>query len=206
MGLTESLCYVNTWFISQCSYPGIFVLMALGSMIAPVPNELVMPFAGFLIFSGQLDFLAVMATSTLGSISGSLLSYGMGTLGEPVVLRYGRYLLLNPHHLDLTNGFFRRHGGKTIFLSRFLPVVRHLISIPAGLARMSLAPFILYTALGAALYNGFLIYLGMRLKENWSLIQQYTHILDYLVLAGILGLTAYFLWKFKASGPPPATG
>ena len=206
MGLTESLCYVNTWFISQCSYPGIFVLMALGSMIAPVPNELVMPFAGFLIFSGQLDLLAVMATSTLGSICGSLLSYGMGTLGEPVVLRYGRYLLLNPHHLDLTNKFFRRHGGKTIFLSRFLPVVRHLISIPAGLARMSLTPFILYTALGAALYNGFLIYLGVRLKENWRLIQQYTHILDYLVLAGILGLVAYFLWKFKASGPPPETG
>ncbi|MGC2435006.1 MAG: DedA family protein [Desulfobaccales bacterium] len=206
MGITESLCYVNTWFISQCSYPGIFVLMALGSMIAPVPNELVMPFAGFLIFSGQLDLLAVMATSTLGSICGSLLSYGMGTLGEPVVLRYGRYLLLNPHHLDLTNKFFRRHGGKTIFLSRFLPVVRHLISIPAGLARMSLTPFILYTALGAALYNGFLIYLGVRLKENWRLIQQYTHILDYLVLAGILGLTAYFLWKFKAAGPPPETG
>src|SRR5208337_62887 len=206
MGLTESLCYVNTLFISQCSYPGIFVLRAMGSMITPGLNELVMPFAGFLIFSGQLDFLAVMVVSSLGSICGSLLSYGMGMLGEPVVLRYGRYLFLNPHHLDWTNRFFRRHGGKTIFLSRFLPVVRHLISIPAGLARMPLAPFILYTAAGATLYNGLLIYLGVRLKENWGLIQHYTHILDYLVLAGMLGLAGYFLWKFKTSGTPPETG
>lgn len=206
MGLTESLCYANTLFINQCSYPGIFVLMALESMIAPVPSELVMPFAGFLIFTGQFDPLAVMAASSLGSICGSLISYGMGMLGEPVVLRYGRYLLLNPHHLEWTHRFFRRHGGKTVFLSRFLPVVRHLISLPAGLARMSLVPFILYTAAGATLWNGFLTYLGVRLRENWPIIQHYTNFLDYLVLAGMLGLAAYFLWKFKASGTPPETG
>ncbi len=198
MGLTESLCYINTLFISRCSYLGIFVLMSLESMIAPIPSELVMPFAGFLIFSGQFDPLAVLAASSLGSICGSLISYGLGTLGEPVVLRYGRYLFLNPHHLEWTKRFFRRHGGKTIFLSRFLPVVRHLISIPAGLARMSLLPFILYTAAGATLWNGLLTYLGVRLKENWGLIERYTHILDYLVLAGMLGLAAYFLWKFKS--------
>jgi len=206
MGLTESLCYVNTLFISRCSYPGIFVLMALESMIAPVPSELVMPFAGFLIFSGQFDPLPVMAASSLGSICGSLISYGMGMLGEPVVLRYGRYLFLNPHDLEWTDRFFQRHGGKTIFLSRFIPVVRHLISVPAGLARMSLVPFILYTAAGATLWNGLLTYLGVRLKENWRLIQHYTHILDYLVLAGMLGLAAYFLWKFKVSRTPPETG
>ena len=112
-----------------------------------------------------------MVASTLGSIVGSLLSYGMGMLGKPVVLRYGRYLLLNPHHLEWTEQFFLRHGGKTIFISRFIPVVRHLISIPAGLARMPLIPFILYTAVGATLWNGFLTYLGVRLKQNWPVIQ-----------------------------------
>jgi len=96
MGLTEALCYYNTWFINQCSYAGVFVLMALESMIAPIPSELVMPFAGFLIFTGHFDPLAVMVASSLGSMVGSLLSYGMGLLGEPVVLRYGRYLFLNP--------------------------------------------------------------------------------------------------------------
>ena len=199
MGLTEALCYYNTWFINQCSYTGVFVLMALESMIAPIPSELVMPFAGFLIFTGHFDPWAVMLASSLGSIVGSLLSYGMGRLGEPVVLRYGRYLFLNVHHLEWTKKFFERHGGKTIFICRFIPVVRHLISIPAGLARMSLAPFILYTLVGATLWNGFLTYLGVRLKENWWIIQRYTHILDYFVVAALLAVTAYFIWKVKTA-------
>lgn len=202
MGLTEALCYYNTAFINQCSYVGVFLLMALESMIAPVPSELVMPFAGFLIFTGHFDPWAVMVASSLGSIVGSLLSYGMGVLGEPVVLRYGRYLLLNPHHLEWTRKFFDRHGGKTIFIARFIPVVRHLISIPAGLARMPLVPFILYTFVGATMWNGFLTYLGVRLKENWRLIQQYTHILDYVVVAVMLAAAAYFFWKLKNARKP----
>lgn len=113
--------------------------------------------------------------------------------------RYGRYLLLNPHHLEWTSKFFQRHGGKTIFIARFIPVVRHLISIPAGLARMSLMPFILFTLAGATMWNMFLVYCGVRLKENWRLIQQYTHILDYFVVAGMLAVGAYLIWKFKAA-------
>jgi len=202
MGLTEALCYYNTLFINQCSYVGIFLLMTLESMVAPIPSELVMPFAGFLIFTGQFGVVPVMAASTLGSIVGSLLSYGMGMLGNPVVLRYGRYLLLNVHHLEWTEQFFARHGGKTIFISRFIPVVRHLISIPAGLARMPLIPFILYTAVGATLWNGFLTYLGFRLKQNWPLIQKYTHILDYFVVAGLIGATVYLVWKIKQARKP----
>ena len=197
MGLTEALCYYNTWFINQCSYLGVFLLMTLESMVAPIPSELVMPFAGFLIFTGQFGVVPVMVASTLGSIVGSLLSYGMGMLGKPVVLRYGRYLLLNVHHLDWTEQFFSRHGGKTIFIARFIPVVRHLISIPAGLARMPLIPFILYTAVGATLWNGFLTYLGFRLKQNWPVIQKYTHILDYFVVAGLIAAAGYLVWKIK---------
>jgi membrane protein DedA with SNARE-associated domain len=199
MGITEALCNYNTAIIQQCSYIGIFILMALESMIAPVPSELVMPFAGFLIFTGHFDPVWVMVASGLGSIVGSLLSYGMGVLGEPVVLRYGRYLFLNPHHLEWTKNFFNRHGSITIFISRFIPVVRHLISIPAGMARMSLAPFIIYTAIGASMWNGFLAYCGVRLKENWRLIQEYTHILDYLVVACLVVGMAYFVWKFRAA-------
>lgn len=202
MGLTEALCYYNTWFINQCGYVGVFLLMTLESMVAPIPSELVMPFAGFLIFTGHFSVAMVMVASTLGSIVGSLLSYGMGMLGKPVVLRYGRYLLLNPHHLEWTEEFFLRHGGKTIFISRFIPVVRHLISIPAGLARMPLIPFILYTAVGATLWNGFLTYLGFRLKQNWPVIQKYTHILDYFVIAGLLGAGVYLVWKIKKARKP----
>lgn len=197
MGLTETLCHYNTAIIQHLSYIGIFILMTLESMIAPVPSELVMPFAGFLIFTGHFDPLWVMVASSLGSIVGSLLSYGMGVLGEPMVLRYGRYLLLNPHHLEWTKNFFKRYGNITIFISRFIPVVRHLISIPAGLARMPLTPFILYTTVGATLWNGFLTYCGVRLKENWRLIQKYTHILDYMVVACLLAGLAYFIWKVR---------
>ena len=197
MGLTETLCHYNTWLINQFSYVGVFVLMTLESMIAPIPSELVMPFAGFLIFTGDFGVLPVLVASSLGSIVGSLLSYGMGMLGEPVVLRYGRYLLLNPHHLEWTKKFFERHGGKTIFISRFIPVVRHLISIPAGTARMAMAPFLLYTLVGATMWNMFLAHLGVRLKENWRIIQQYTHILDYFVVAGLLLAGVYFFWKLR---------
>ena len=202
MGLTDFLVHYNTLLIHYLGYGGIFILMALESMIFPIPSELIMPFAGFLIVTGQFDTVAVIVASSLGSIAGSLLSYGMGTLGEPVVLRYGRYLLLNRHHLEWTELFFFRHGGKTIFISRFIPVVRHLISIPAGLARMSLIPFLLYTVVGATLWNGFLTYLGMRLKENWWIIQRYTHIVDYFVVAGLIGVVVYLGWKLKSARKP----
>jgi membrane protein DedA with SNARE-associated domain len=199
MGITETLCHYNTQLIHSCSYFGVFILMALESMIAPIPSELVMPFAGFLIFTGQFDPWAVLIASSLGSVTGSFLSYGMGVLGEPVVYRYGRYLLLNPHHLEWTHKFFQRHGGKTIFIARFIPVVRHLISIPAGFARMPWLRFIIYTLVGATMWNMFLVYCGVRLKQNWRIIQQYTHIIDYFVVAGLLLAGAYLVWKLKAS-------
>lgn len=203
MGITETLCHYNTQFIQSCSYFGVFVLMTLESMIAPIPSELVMPFAGFLIFTGHFDPWAVMIASSLGSIAGSLLSYGLGVLGEPVVYRYGRYLLLNQHHLEWTNKFFQRHGGMTIFIARFIPVVRHLISLPAGFARMPLPRFIIYTLAGATMWNMFLVYCGVRLKENWRVIQQYTHIIDYFVVAGMLAAAAYLVWKIKSAQAKP---
>ncbi len=176
-------------------YTGVFVLMALESMIAPVPSEMVMPFAGFLIYTGEFTLLGVMAASTLGSIIGSLASYWMGRKGEIVVLRFGRYLMLNPHHLEWTEAFFRRYGSRTIFISRFIPIVRHLISIPAGLGKMNLTPFLVYTTIGAAIWNMFLAYLGLKLKEHWEIIHHYSHTLDIVVVAaGVVGAAAYVFW------------
>lgn len=196
MGLTETLLHAITQLISYLGYTGVFILMALESMIAPVPSEMVMPFAGFLMYTGEFTILGVLIASTLGSIVGSLASYGMGRLGEGVVLHYGRYLMLNVHHLEWTKDFFQRYGSRTIFISRFIPVVRHLISIPAGLGRMSLTPFLIYTTLGATLWNMFLAFLGMKLKEHWEIIHTYSHTLDIVVVAiGILGVLAYFLYR-----------
>jgi len=195
MGLTETLLHYITQLISYLGYTGVFILMALESMIAPVPSEMVMPFAGFLIYTREFTILGVLLASSLGSIAGSLFSYWLGRKGEPVVLKFGRYLMLNPHHLEWTEMFFDKYGSRTIFISRFIPVVRHLISIPAGLGKMSLLPFVLYTAIGATIWNMFLALLGMKLKEHWEIIQKYSHTLDMVVLAlGILGMAFYFFW------------
>jgi membrane protein DedA with SNARE-associated domain len=198
MGLTETLLHYITQLISYLGYTGVFILMALESMIAPIPSEMVMPFAGFLIYTGQFTVLGVMLASSLGSIAGSLASYWMGRKGEAVVLHLGRYLMLNPHHLEWTAQFFCRYGSRTIFVSRFIPIVRHLISIPAGLGKMKLAPFLVYTTIGATMWNMFLAFLGMKLKEHWEVIHHYSHTLDIILVAtAVLGAAAYVVWRWR---------
>ncbi len=198
MGLTETLLHYITQLISYLGYTGVFILMALESMIAPVPSEMVMPFAGFLIYTGEFTVLGVMLASSLGSIVGSLASYWMGRKGEAVVLRFGRYLMLNPHHLEWTADFFCRYGSRTIFISRFIPIVRHLISIPAGLGKMNLVPFLIYTTIGATMWNMFLAFLGLKLKEHWEVIHHYSHTLDIILVAtAVFGAAAYVFWRWR---------
>lgn len=157
--------------------------MTLESMVAPVPSELVMPFAGFLIATGSFSFMGVAVASIGGSILGSVISYYIGAIGgRPLVLKFGKYLLLNEGHLEQTERFFAKHGEKAIFFARLIPIVRHLISIPAGVGRMNLTKFLVYTIAGAAIWNMFLAWTGMMLRERWELIHQYSRILDIIVL------------------------
>jgi membrane protein DedA with SNARE-associated domain len=146
-----------------------------------------MPFAGFLIAEQSFTWTGVVVASTLGSIVGSLLSYWIGQYGGgPFVRRYGRYFLLNAEDLKKTEEFFQRHGEITIFISRFIPVVRHLISLPAGAANMNLARFSLYTIVGAGMWNLFLTVVGFYLKQNWASVMKYSHAVDIVVLVGLL--------------------
>jgi len=196
MGITQWIASTAVAFISATSYPGIFLLMVLESMVFPVPSEAVMPFAGFLIVDGQFTFTGVIIASTLGSIVGSLLSYTMGFYGgKPFIKRFGKYLLLDVHDLELTEKFFAKRGELTIFIARFVPVIRHLISIPAGLGKMNLGKFIIYTTLGAGLWNSFLAYVGFKLKENWTEVMKYSHTIDIVVVA-VLGL-AFLYYAYK---------
>ncbi len=196
MGLTEFIAEYATALINQGGYGIVAVLMALESMIAPVPSEAVMPFAGFLIFEKKMTFLGVIFFSTVGSIIGSLLSYYLGAWGgRPIVLKYGKYLLLDVHHLDATERFFGKYGDKTIFISRFIPVVRHLISIPAGVGKMKLGKFCLYTILGAAIWNGFLAWVGYKLKDNWDEVMKYSHVVDIIVVGSFILVVIYFVHK-----------
>ena len=174
-------------------YWGAAFLMALESMIAPVPSELVMPFVGFLAAEGKFSIPMAIIFTSIGSLVGSLISYYVGLLGgRPLVLRAGRYLFLNHEHLEWTERWFAKNGSWTIFVSRFIPVVRHLISIPAGLGRMNVLRFSIFTIVGATIWNTFLLYCGYKLRQNWTLVQQYSHELDIVV--GLLGVAALGIW------------
>lgn len=196
MGITQWIANTAVAFISATSYPGVFLLMVLESMVFPIPSEAVMPFAGFLIVDGQFTFTGVIIASTLGSLVGSLLSYAMGYYGgKPFIKKFGKFFLLDTHDLKITEKFFDKHGELTIFISRFIPVIRHLISIPAGLGKMNLVKFSIYTVLGAGLWNAFLTYVGYKLKENWSQVMTYSHTIDIVVVV-ILGLAGlYYAYK-----------
>jgi membrane protein DedA with SNARE-associated domain len=192
--LTEAIANTAVRVLETTGYTGACILMALESMILPVPSEAVMPFVGFQVADGHWELLPALAASSLGSALGSLLSYAMGCYGgKPLVLHFGRYLLLDPRDLERTERFFHRYRGFwTIFIARFVPVVRHLISVPAGAGRMPLLPFLLATLSGATLWNGFLLYCGMKLRERWGLVEHYAHQLDTaMVTLLLLGIVWY---------------
>jgi membrane protein DedA with SNARE-associated domain len=196
LGFTELLTQHITNFISYTGYPGITFLMMLESMIAPVPSEAVMPFAGFLIFEGKFSWAGVAFASTIGSITGSTISYYLGLYGgKPIVKKFGKYLLLDEHHLNLTEKFFGKYGERAVFLSRFIPIVRHLISIPAGVGKMNPVKFLTYTAIGACAWNVILTYLGYVLRNHWELVHHYNKAIDVVVLLILGTLFCFFVYK-----------
>ncbi len=195
MGITETIFQNIIHLIDTTGYPGVGFLMMLESMVAPVPSEGVMPFAGCLIATGRFTFFWVGVWSTLGSIVGSLLSYAVGYYGgRPFVTRFGKYLLLNLHDLEVTERFFHRRGSITIFIARFVPVIRHLISIPAGIGRMNLLQFSLYTVVGACMWNLFLAWLGYHMGAHWGLIHEYGRQIDIFMLVPV-SIAIYFFVK-----------
>ena len=181
--------------ILKIGYIGIFILMALESMVTPVASELVMPFAGFLVYEGKLNMILVIVAGTLGCVFGSLISYYIGYYGGiPLVLKFGKYLLLNKHDLEMTQKFFKKYGEKTIFVSRFIPVVRHLISIPAGIGKMDLKKFVFFTFLGSLGWNTILTYTGFYLKQNWELVHEKLRSFELVILLLLIILVILFVY------------
>jgi membrane protein DedA with SNARE-associated domain len=196
MGITEWIAGLGTSVIGAIGYAGVFFLMVAESMVLPVPSEAVMPFAGFLVAEGTLSAAGVILFATLGSIVGSLAGYAIGKFGgKPFLHRYGRYILLDAEDLERTDRYFRRRGGPTVFVARFIPVVRHLISIPAGLAEMPLLPFLLFTTAGAALWNAFLTGCGFLLRRNWHSVLRYSHLIDIAVVAILAALVVLYVLR-----------
>jgi len=198
MSLIEPIIEFCVHFIKQAGYAGIIILMAMESTAFPIPSEVVIPFAGFLIYDGKLNMLAVILAGAIGSVIGAVFSYYIGKFfGRTFILKYGRYVFISKKHLITTENFFQKHGEKTVFIARFIPVVRHLISFPAGMARMDIKKFSLYTFVGSFIWCGILAYSGYILNQNWSMIEQYISILDYVFILGVIILVIWFYMKFK---------
>jgi membrane protein DedA with SNARE-associated domain len=207
VALLGALVDIVVALIAGLGYPGLFLMMAAESMILPVPSEVVMPFAGFLVAAGAFGFWAVVAVALLGSLAGSLLSYAIGLYGgRPLVERYGRWFLIGPRELAWTDRFFARYGTWAVLGARFIPAVRHVISIPAGVARLPMRRFLPATVLGAGAWNTFLLWVGIELGADWRAFGQMLepYELALLVLVAI-GLALYVGWRWRDAHAATAT-
>lgn len=181
--------------IGTMGYTGIFLLMAMESSIIPIPSEIIMPPAGYLVHEGKMDMGLVILSGTLGSLFGAYINYFTARyLGRPLLLKYGRYVLITEEHFDKVEKYFQSHGEISTFIGRLLPVIRHLISLPAGLAGMSHIKFSVYTLLGAFIWVSALTWIGYFIGRNEALIEQYSHqvVLDALAASAIL-ITVYIM-------------
>lgn len=185
-------------FVSRVGYPGLFLLITLESTLVPIPSELVMPFAGILAAQGKFSLPVILVINSAAALLGSGISYWIGAAGgKPLLLKYGKYALIRAKDIELTERFFARHGKATILIGRFLPVVRHIISVPAGIARMPLAGFFTQTFIGSTIWGSILIVLGYHFGEAFlETARQLKHvdlIIGVAILAVLLALAVRFV-------------
>jgi len=187
--------------IGAMGYPGILLLMAMESSIIPVPSELVMPPAGYLVYQGKMNMALVILCGTVGSLVGAYANYFVSHyLGRPLIIKYGKYVLIPQAKFEKVERFFLQHGEISTFIGRLLPVIRHLISIPAGVAGMNHLKFTLYTLLGAGIWCTILTLIGYAIGENQKLIIQYSHqALVWVVLFSVV-LVALYVWRQRRKG------
>ena len=198
-------------WISNYGYAGIVFLMALESACMPVPSEIVMPFAGFLVADGStsMSLIGVILAGSVGCTLGSIAAYAVGFYaGRPLILRYGKYFLVREKHLVSAEKWFEKYGDKATFVARLLPVIRTVISLPAGIAKMRFKKFVLYSFVGSVPWTAMLAYVGYWLGDNWEEIKGVFRYLDVMV---VIGVVAILLWYFlrhrpnskKADAPQP---
>lgn len=196
--------------IAEFGYGGIVLMMAIESACIPLPSEVIMPFSGYLVATGRLDLNLVAIAGAVGCLLGSYVAYFVGAGGGRRLLeRYGRWVLIAPHELAIADRFFERWGSAAVFFSRLLPVVRTFIAFPAGVARMRLLPFTIYTLIGSYLWCLMLAYAGMKFGQHWQSLAPYFHRFDTaigLLLAAGLGLLLYNRLKGLKTAHLPSGG
>jgi membrane protein DedA with SNARE-associated domain len=185
-------------------YAGVVIAMTIESCAIPLPSELILPFAGWSVSRGLVEpltsspwsYWGAVVAGVLGNTLGSLASYAIGAYGgRPLVERYGKYVLISAHDLELAERWFGRFGEVTVFFSRMLPIVRTFISVPAGIARMPLWRFTLFSVLGAIPWVMLLVWGGMQLGDHWLELKQSLKGLDYLVAALLVAAVGVFVWR-----------
>lgn len=181
--------------VGALGYLGIFVMMLIESSIFPLPSEVVMIPAGYLCAKGEMHLLVVIVLGTFGSIAGALLNYYLAVkLGRKLILKYGHYVFFKPETLEKVELFFKTHGSFSTFTGRLIPVIRHYISLPAGLARMNLGLFCFYTGFGAGIWVSVLTFLGYFFGQNEALLNEHLHTVSIAILVFIVIFGAIYVW------------
>jgi len=185
--------------ISALGYSGVVLLMAIESACIPLPSEIIMPFSGYLVSRGEMNLWGVAIAGAVGCVLGSLVAYWVGMYGgRPIIEKYGRYVFLSRHDLDLADRWFAKYGEAIVFVSRLLPAIRTFIAFPAGVARMNLTKFIIYTFAGSLPWCLGLAYVGQKLGEKWNkddTLKTWFHRFDFVI--GIVGVIAVAWWIWR---------
>ena len=194
----KMILLIATWIVSliaRLGYTGIVLLMAIESACIPLPSEIIMPFAGFLVFKGILNLNAVAVAGALGCVLGSIPAYYLGALGgRPMVVRYGHWVFISSSTLTRTEQWFTRYGELTIFIGRLLPLIRTFIAFPAGVAHMNKTRFVLYTFAGSWIWCWLLAYAGMKFGSHWQDLKIYFHQFHLLLIGIALLLLMCWVW------------
>jgi membrane protein DedA with SNARE-associated domain len=198
-----------TGFLEKSGYLGVFALMALENIFPPIPSEMIMPFAGFVVARGELNLVGVLLAGTAGSVAGALpwyyaaKKYGCARL-KRLAERHGRWLTIGADEVDKALDAFRRHGRKTVLFGRLVPAVRTLISVPAGLANMSLAQFLLYSGIGSLVWTGLLMAAGFLLENKYTEVAKYVDPVSKLIFGLLLAVYLYRVATYRAPEKAPS--
>jgi membrane protein DedA with SNARE-associated domain len=203
----NSLADWVTDVIDRLGYVGVALLVALENVFPPIPSEIVLPFAGFVASDGEANLFGMIAAATVGSLVGAWVLYGIAAAIGPArtnrfVARFGRWFRLTPADIAKAERWFDRRAALSVLLCRCIPLVRSLISIPAGLRRMSFGLFTVYTAIGSLVWNAALIYAGYELRDNWEDVEPVLDVAQYVVIAAIVLAGAWLVsrrWRVRAN-------
>lgn len=196
VGIVETVTNFAIYLIENLGYWGIFIAMTLESACIPIPSEVTMPLAGYVVYKGEMSLFGITVVGVVGNLVGSWIAYFVGAKGgKPFLEKYGKYFFISPGRLDMAHEWFDKYGHEAVLISRVLPIIRTFISLPAGIAEMDIKKFSLYTVVGSIPWVLALAYVGVLLGPNWNTIEGYFHYMDIAVVVVVLVLIIYLIYK-----------